>query len=140
LPGIGAALLPVGACPACWPAYAGLLSAVGFGFLFKTAYLLPMTAVFLLIAVAALAYRAGTRRGHGPFVAGLAASGIVLVGKFVFASDAAMYGGIVLLVAASLWNAWPRKAAGARSDACPACAPRGQASHSSESGAQEASS
>lgn len=27
LPGVGVALLPIGTCPACWPAYAGLLGA-----------------------------------------------------------------------------------------------------------------
>jgi len=139
LPGVGATLLPVGLCPACWPAYAGVLSALGIGFLLKTAYLLPVTAVFLLIAVGTLAFRAGSRRGYGPFVVGLAASAIVLVGKFVFVSDVAMYGGIVLLVAASLWNAWPRKAARI-GGACPACAPEAQASHSQQPGAKEVSS
>jgi mercuric ion transport protein len=33
LPAIGVAMLPKLACPACWPAYAGLLSSVGLGFL-----------------------------------------------------------------------------------------------------------
>ncbi len=122
-PGIGASLLPVGVCPACWPAYAGLLSSLGFGFLFETAYLLPLTAIFLATAVAALAYKAGTRRGYRPFVLGLAASAIVLAGKFSLQSDPAMYTGIALLIAASLWNAWPRKNAGTGKDSCPACAP-----------------
>lgn len=140
LPGIGAALLPVGVCPACWPAYAGLLSTLGLGFLLNTTYLLPVTALFLLIALGALAFRAGTRRGYGPFVAGLAASTAVLIGKFSIASNAAMYGGIVLLIAASLWNAWPRRAADVESGACPACAPEGQASHTQEPGAKEVSS
>lgn len=137
LSGVGAALLPVGVCPACWPAYAGLLSALGFGFLLDTAYLLPFTAVFLLLAVGALAFRARMRRGYGPFIAGLAASTIVLTGKFTLASNAAMYGGIALLVVASVWNVWPRKAADVGSGACPACAPEGQALHSQEPGAKE---
>jgi len=38
LPGLGATLLPVGACPACWPGYAGFLSAAGLGFLWFNAY------------------------------------------------------------------------------------------------------
>jgi mercuric ion transport protein len=33
LPGIGVSLMPKLICPLCWPAYAGLLSAVGLGFL-----------------------------------------------------------------------------------------------------------
>lgn len=67
LPGIGAAFLPKVACPACWPAYAGFLSSVGLGFLVSTAYLLPLTAAFLAIAVFALAFRARRRRGYAPF-------------------------------------------------------------------------
>src|SRR3954462_8565336 len=33
LPGIGFSLLPKMLCPACWPAYAGIVSALGLGFL-----------------------------------------------------------------------------------------------------------
>ncbi len=109
LPGIAFAFLPKLACPACWPAYAGVLSAIGLGFLVDTKYLLPLTAVFLVLAVGALAFRARARRGYGPFITGIVAAIIVLVGKFYFESDAALYGGIGLLVLASLWNAWPRK-------------------------------
>ena len=108
MPGIAFAFLPKLACPACWPAYAGLLSSVGLGFLLDTTYLFPLTAAFLVLAVGALAFRARTRRGYGPFRVGLAAAAVVLVGKFIFESDAAMYGGIGLLVAASVWNAWPK--------------------------------
>jgi hypothetical protein len=32
-PGIGVPLLPKLMCPLCWPAYAGLLSTLGLGFL-----------------------------------------------------------------------------------------------------------
>lgn len=139
LPGIGASLLPAGLCPACWPAYAGLLSSLGLGFLLKTSYLLPLTALFVLIALGALAFRAKTRRGYGPFVIGLLASGIVLGGKFALGLDVAMYGGIALLLAASVWNAWPRTSAKSDNDVCPVCAPGGRASCSQEPGAKEVS-
>lgn len=118
LPGIGAAFLPKVACPACWPAYAGFLSSVGLGFLLDTTYLLPLTAVFFAIAVGALAYRARTRRGYKPFIAGIAAAAIVLVGKFTFESDGAMYAGLALLIGASIWNTWPRRV---KKSSCPAC-------------------
>lgn len=119
VPGIAFAFLPKLACPACWPAYAGLLGAVGLGFLLDTPYLFPLTAAFLVLAVGALAFRARTRRGFGPFGVGLAAAVVVLVGKFVFESNAAMYGGIGLLVATSLWNAWPKRKSEVGS--CPKC-------------------
>ena len=94
-----------------------MLTSLGLGFLMDVRWLLPLTAVFLLIAVAALGFRAGQRRGYGPLFAGLGASAIVLVGKFALESDAAMYAGLGLLVAASIWNTWPRRA----TSSCPAC-------------------
>src|SRR5437016_473195 len=113
LPGIGVSLLPKLACPLCWPAYAGFLSSVGLSFLLSGTYLFPLTAGFLVIALAALGYRARQRRGYGPLVLGLMASGIVFITKFALESKAAMYSGICLLILASLWNAWPRYAASA---------------------------
>jgi len=49
-------------------------------------------------------------------------SAIVLLGKFVLDATPATLGGIGLLVAASLWNTWPRRATVLP---CPACAPAG---------------
>lgn len=117
LPAIGAAALPKLTCPACWPAYAGLMSALGFGFIDYTPYLLPLMLGFLTVTLATLAWRARARRGYGPLWLGLASAGIVLTGKFAFDSENAVWTGIVLLVAASLWNSWPRRTAGN----CPAC-------------------
>lgn len=42
LPGVTVSLLPKLMCPACWPAYAGLLSSLGLGFLISARYLLPL--------------------------------------------------------------------------------------------------
>ena len=55
----------------------------------QTAYLLPLTVLALVLALAALGFRARRRRGYGPFVVGIVAA---------FA-----------LVGASLWNSWPTK-------------------------------
>lgn len=118
LPGIGAVFLPKVACPACWPAYAGFLSSVGLGFMLDTTYLLPLTTTFLALAVGALAYGAKRRRGYLPFVLGLVAAAVVLIGKFTFESDPAMYTGLAVLVGASAWNTWPRREQPAT---CPAC-------------------
>jgi hypothetical protein len=93
IPGVGVLLLPKLACPLCWPAYAGLLSSVGLGFLISVRYLLPITATFLALAVGVLAFRAPRRRGYGPFVLGLFAAAGVLVGKFWWESNPMMYGG-----------------------------------------------
>lgn len=118
LPAIGTAVIPKLTCPACWPAYAGLLSAMGLGFINYSPYLLPLTAVFFAIVLVSLAWRAKTRRGYAPLLLGVMAAALVLVGKFYFDSDNASYVGVALLVAASLWNTWPRPKTQA---ACPAC-------------------
>jgi hypothetical protein len=118
LPAIGAAALPKLTCPACWPAYAGVLSAFGLGFVDYTPYLLPLTLGFLAVTLATLAWRAGSRRGYRPLALGALGAAVTLIGKFAFDSDAALWGGVALLVAASLWNSWPRRQAGD----CPACA------------------
>lgn len=109
LPAVLFALLPKVACPACWPAYAGLLSSVGLGFVAQTEYLLPLTSTFLAIVLVALAYRARSRRGYGPFWLGTTAAGVVLIGKFWAESNLLFYSGLALLVGSSIWNTWPRK-------------------------------
>ncbi len=93
------------------------MTSVGLGFLIDTTFLFPLTAVFLAAAVGALAFRAGRRRGYRPFALGLIAAATVLVGKFGFESDAAMAVGLTMLIAASVWNGWPKPKTGD----CPAC-------------------
>src|SRR4051812_9322628 len=114
-PGIGVALLPKLACPLCWPLYAGIVSSLGLGFLISTAYLLPITIALLMVTIAVLAFRANQRRGYGPLALGLVGSAAVLIGKFYLDSNRAIYTGIGVLVAAALWNAWPKRAV----ESCP---------------------
>ena len=113
LPGVGLALMPKLVCPACWPAYAALLSALGLGFIPTAPYLLPLTVAFLVIALAALFFRARTH-----FILGFVASAVILVGKFVLASSVMTYGGAALLALASFAVLGRRTAT-----TCPACAP-----------------
>jgi mercuric ion transport protein len=119
-PAVGASLLPTVICPMCSPTYAAVLSSIGLGFRLSTAYLIPVTLVFLLLAVGALAFRASTRWGHGPFWVGLVAAGSILAGKFSLDSSAVTYGGVGALVLASVWNAVARRRA---TNICPACLP-----------------
>ena len=121
VPGIAVSVLPFGGCPACWPLYAGVLSSLGLSFLLSSVYLLPLTGLFLLVSVFALVFRARARRGYGPFALGLVAATLVLGGKFSLGSNVLAYAGVGLLIGSSLWNSWPRPAAGQ----CPQCAPSG---------------
>ena len=120
LPGTLAALLPALACPACWPAYAGVLSALGIGFLWEARYLLPLIVALLAVALTALAYGARRRRGRGPFVLGTVGSVALVLAKFVFERAPVAYAATGLILAASIWNAWPKSVTGA---SCPSCAP-----------------
>jgi mercuric ion transport protein len=107
-PGIGLSLLPKIACPACWPAYAGLLSSLGLGFLISNAkYLLSMTAAFLVLAVGLLAFRARRRHGYVPFALRILAASLILFGKFSLVSNPVLYAELGLLILASVWNSWP---------------------------------
>jgi mercuric ion transport protein len=91
MPGIGVAMLPKLLCPMCWPLYAGIVSSLGLGFLIGTVYLLPITSAFLILTVAVLGFRARQRRGFGPFLIGLVASGACGSSRGRIA-----------------WNAWPQ--------------------------------
>lgn len=93
-------------------AYAGILTALGLGFLLSERYLFGLTAVFLVISVGALAFRYRERRGPAPAILGLVGAALVLFGKFKFESTSAMYAGLCVLIASSLWNSWPRREAG----------------------------
>ena len=109
IPGVGVSLLPKLACPLCWPAYAGVLSSLGLGFLISAKYLLPVTALFLVLAVGALAFGAKKRHGYGPFLLGILSALFVVIGKFALESNVIIYVALAVLVTASVWNAWPHR-------------------------------
>ena len=121
LPGVGVSLLPKLTCPLCAPAYAGLLTTLGLGFLISERNLLLFIAAFLFLSVAALAFRARQRRGYGPAIAGTISAALVVIGKFSIQSTVMMYAGLALLIASSIWNSWPRRL----QIPCPECAPEG---------------
>jgi hypothetical protein len=104
--------------PLLRPAYAGLLSAAGLGFLVSARNLLLVTAVFLILALIALAFRARQRRGYGPAVIGLIASAAIIAAKFYLNSPAMIYAAVGTLFAASMWNSWPARA---KEAPCPQC-------------------
>jgi len=107
LAGIGPALLPKLACPACWPAYAGLLSTLGLGFLLEERWLLSLTLAGLGLLIAALAWRAPRRNGYGPALVAAAAAALLVAAKFWWPADAVAGGAVGALVVAAVWNLWP---------------------------------
>ena len=119
VPGAVAAFLPTFTCPACWPAYAAVLSAAGIGFLGNEKYLLPVTVVLLTATVGALAYAARRRRRYGPLLLGAIGSVAILLAKFMFHIPSATYMAAGLILVASVWNAWAGRP---KADSCPSCA------------------
>ena len=71
--------------------------------------MLPLMIASLLLSLAMLGYRAGERHGPAPLLLGCGAAGAILGGRFFLDIPPVTYGGTALLVAASVWNAWPRK-------------------------------
>ncbi len=71
----------------------------------------------LLVSLGLLAFRAGRRRGYGPFWTGMAAAICIVTAKFLFVSSLLLYGGVVILIAASLWNSWPMQESTGRQSA-----------------------
>lgn len=118
-PAIGTALLPKLTCPLCFPAYAAILSALGIEFLDYTPYLMPLTAIFLAVAITVLALQARRTGNIVPLALGIVASIVVLFAKFGLDSDWLTTGGIVMLVAAIVLGNRTKLAANAP---CPACA------------------
>lgn len=114
----GVALLPNVTCPACWPAYAGLLSALGVPVLMNRAALLPLTLSALALALFMIGFRATRRHGYGPFALALAAATLVVVGKFALGLEMVAYVGIGLLVFASVWNSRPVQPSKSSCKAC----------------------
>lgn len=131
-PAVGIAFLPKLVCPACWPAYAALAGALGMPFLWETRFLLPITGFALGLVIGMLAWRARERRGYGPALLGVAASGVIVIGKFVLSSNPAAYAGASVLLAACVWNTWPRRRS-AGTAPCPACEPDHSATERRES-------
>lgn len=108
-PGVGVAFLPKLACPACWPAYAALVSSLGLGFLLTTRYLLGFSLVFLSLTLVAIALAGWRQRRYLPLCVGAAASAAIVAAKFALDSPVLLYAGAMGLMAAGIWSNWPRR-------------------------------
>jgi hypothetical protein len=121
VPAVTVALVHAGTCPACWPLVGGLASSLGLTFLVETRYLLPLMIGCIGIAIAALSY--GARRDYRPLLMGVAASAVVLIGKFILHASLVTVAGVGLLVSAYLWSFWLHRAGRLSCQSC--CAPTG---------------
>ncbi len=103
------AVLPVGSCPACLPAYAGVLSSLGLSFAFDGVWSSAVLGALLAISLFTLAWKATQRNGYKPLLFGLVGAPLMILGKTNANADIILYAGSGLLILACAWNAWPRK-------------------------------
>ena len=102
-------MLPAASCPACLTAYAGVLSAVGLGFLLTDQVLKPLIIIFLLIGIAGVGFSTLSHRRPGPLVFTLIGSAAVAIGRLFWSAPPVLYAGVALLIGASLWNLWLKR-------------------------------
>ncbi len=100
------------------PALLSVFTALGLGFLINDAVLLPLMIVFLVIAIYGL-YSGARRHGQWSAVAVGGAGAVLLLASMWFGSAAVSAVGIVLLVAATLWNVRLRMRASRRTASLP---------------------
>lgn len=114
LPSLALALAPK--CPACLLAYVGVAGSMSASSVYG-AWLAPVTAVSLALAVGGLAVQAWGRRRFGPLFIALLAAVSIYAGRFALHQKPFVYAGMVALAAAALWSFRER-------DACERCSER----------------
>lgn len=98
------ALLPVLTCPACWPAYAGLLSALGLGFVNYTPYVEPLVLVLVSVTLISLLIGARQQRDMRPFVLGALGATVLLLGRSALSIELLTWVGFGGLITGSIWG------------------------------------
>jgi hypothetical protein len=98
-------------CPVCFLAYFGIFGVAASSASAYRAWLPPITAVWLLLTVAMLAFRTDRKRRYGPIALGVVAGLCVFAGKFIVASPSMLYAGLGALIIAAGWSAWLRTSA-----------------------------
>ncbi len=116
LPAVGVSALPVLACPACLPALASVLGAIGLTFLTSRTYLLWVNLMALGLALATL-FASRRTNGYAPLTLGTTGAAMIMLGKFALASNVMAWLGVVVLVFASALTMFVRNDA-TRCDAC----------------------
>lgn len=106
IPGAVLPLLPAATCPACIAAYAGVVSALGLGFLVNERVMVPLILFFLGLSVATVGWAWRTHRHIGPFAATLAGAAGVVLGRIALHVPVFVYAGVALLIAGTAWNLW----------------------------------
>ncbi len=109
-------LLPSATCPLCATAYAGVLSSLGLGIVFRESVMLPLILVFLAVSVLSIAWSTRRHRRAGPVVAAIVGFLAIVAGRVLWALPAAIYFGIACVLLGSIWNLLAKKRAARASE------------------------
>jgi len=100
LPAIGVSAIPTLACPACLPALASVLGAIGLTFLIQREYVVWANLAALVLALTILYAKRRANR-YAPFLLGAVGAVAIMLGKFVLAERALAWSGLAVLIFAS---------------------------------------
>lgn len=112
VPALGFSLIPTLTCPACLPALASVLGAVGLTFVAQREYLLWLNLAALLAALLLLA-RSERRWTSIPLATAATGASAVMVGKFVWINSWLWWAGLSVFVLGSAWSSARRISRGA---------------------------
>jgi mercuric ion transport protein len=107
-PAIGFSLIPGITCPACLPALASLLGAIGLTFIAQHDYLVWLNLAALLIAILFLA-RSERTWISWPLVVAIIGATAIMLGKFVWSSSMMWWAGLGVFLLGSARSSWNRR-------------------------------
>ena len=91
-------------CPICFLAYFGIFGVATASASAYRVWLPPITAFWLALTVAMLAFQRRGKRRYGPAALGCVAALLLMTGKFVAENQIMIFSGIVALLAAAVWR------------------------------------
>jgi hypothetical protein len=102
---ISAALFAVAPkCPICFLAYFGVFGVATSSAPVYRAWLPLITALWLALTIAMLAFQRRGKRRYGPALMGFVAALLLLFGKFVVDNQFMTFAGIIALLGAAVWR------------------------------------
>lgn len=91
-------------CPICFLAYLGIFGVATSSASAYRAWLPLITALWLALTIAMLAFQRRGKRRYGPAVMGFFAALLLVIGKFVVDSQFMIFAGIIALLGAAVWR------------------------------------
>lgn len=91
-------------CPICFLAYFGVFGVATSSAPVYRAWLPPITALWLALTIAMLAFQRRGKRRYGPALMGFVAALLLLFGKFVVDNQFMTFAAIIALLGAAVWR------------------------------------